>query len=297
MKLLKFILLITVILGLTAGCFVSASTMAVSSSDSVNLTAEYDIISFNIRTDIDGGNKAWSYRGQFVIDYLRELDADVVALQEVKRSQFESIRAGLSDKYQMIYYERDTASDPEGLAILFSYEFDLVADEVFWLSETPNQMGPGWDAQYNRICVHAVIRSCYGVTLDVFNTHLEWAGETARNEGLRLIVNKAAKSKYPVVICGDFNADEDEDTYGIISNKFYDTAKLATVTESGWTAHDWGAFDPEWSKPIDFIFTNSRLHAQKFDILDDVISDGIYYSDHFAVKATVTCEYILKYVD
>ena len=288
-------------LALTLLSLVAMTMPALAMSESPNydiaeLTDEVEIMTFNIRTDVDGGNKAWSYRGSYLMDYIREQGADVVCLQEVKRSQFNSIRANLSDKYQMIYYERDTAADPEGLAILFTYEFELVEQEVFWLSETPDVMSKGWDADYHRICVRALLCSCYGVYLNVFNTHLEWAGETARNKGLELIADRAEASDYPTLICGDFNAVEGSNTYRLISNRFFDTARYAPKTDSGWTAHDWGLFDPEWSKPIDFIFTSGDLRALEYDILKDVISQDVYYSDHFAVKAKLRYDYTLKYV-
>ena len=260
------------------------------------LSDEFEIMTFNIRTDVDGGNKAWSYRGSYLMDYIREQGADVVCLQEVKRSQFNSIKANLSDSYQMIYYERDTAADPEGLAILFTYEFELVEEEVFWLSETPDVMSKGWDADYHRICVRALLSSCYGVYLNVFNTHLEWAGETARNKGLELIVNRARAVDYPTLICGDFNAVQGSDTYDLISKSFFDAARYAPKSDTGWTAHDWGLFDPEWSKPIDFIFSSDDLRALEYDILQDKISDGVYYSDHYAVVARLRHDYALKYV-
>ena len=264
--------------------------------DAAELSDEIDVMTFNIRTDVDGGDKAWSYRGSFLMDHIRDYGADVVCLQEVKRSQFNSIKANLSDKYQMVYFERDAASDPEGLAILFTYEFDLLESEVFWLSETPDVMSKGWDADYHRICVRALLCSCYGVYLNVFNTHLEWAGETARNKGLELIMHRAESGVYPTVICGDFNAVAGSDTYKIISQSFYDSAKYANKTDDGWTAHDWGLFDPEWSKPIDFIFTTADLRAIEYDILQDQISDGVYYSDHYAVTSKLMYNYILEFI-
>jgi endonuclease/exonuclease/phosphatase family metal-dependent hydrolase len=264
--------------------------------DIAELSDEIEIMTFNIRTDVDGGDKAWSYRGPFLMDYIRDYSADVVCLQEVKRSQFNSIKANLSDKYQMVYFERDSAADPEGLAILFTYEFELVESEVFWLSETPDVMSKGWDADYHRICVRALLCSCYGVYLNVFNTHLEWAGETARNKGLELIMHRAQAVDYPTVICGDFNAVQGSDTYKIISQSFFDSAKYASKTDGGWTAHDWGLFDPEWSSPIDFIFTSADLRAAEYDILQDSISDGVYYSDHYAVTSKQKYSYTLEFI-
>ena len=284
--------------------FVTISTLAmpvIATSESpsyneTNLSETLDIMTFNIRTDVDGGERAWSYRGSFLMDYIRDYGADIVCLQEVKRSQFNSIKANLSDKYQMVYYERDTASDPEGLAILFTYEFDLLESEVFWLSETPDVMSKGWDADYHRICVRALLCSCYGVYLNVFNTHLEWAGETARNKGLELIMHRAQADDYPALICGDFNAITGSNTYKIISQSFFDSAKYAKKTDDGWTAHDWGIFDPEWSKPIDFIFTSAELRAEEYDILQDTISDGVYYSDHYAVTSRLKYDYNLRFI-
>lgn len=288
-------------LALTLLSLVAMTTPALATSDSpsfdtVELNDEFNIMTFNIRTDVDSGDRAWSYRGSFLMDYIRDYSADVVCLQEVKRSQFNSIKANLSDKYQMVYFERDNAADPEGLAILFTYEFELVDSEVFWLSETPDVMSKGWDADYHRICVRALLCSCYGVYLNVFNTHLEWAGETARNRGLELIMNRAQSYDYPTVICGDFNAVQGSDTYNIISQSFFDAAKYAAKTDSGWTAHDWGVFDPEWSKPIDFIFTSADLRAAEYDILQDSISDGVYYSDHYAVVSKQKYSYSLDII-
>lgn len=184
--LIKAFALITLLTCLTSLLGATAVSNKTNDGDnSVKLNASYEIMSFNIRTDVDGGQRAWSYRGEYLMDYIREHGADVVALQEVKRSQFSSIKASLSDVYQMIYFERDTAADPEGLAILYSYEFELVKGDVFWLSETPDVMSKGWDADYHRICVHALLRSCYGnYTIPILNGRAR--GRETKDSGLSL---------------------------------------------------------------------------------------------------------------
>ena len=123
-----------------------------------------------------------------------------------------------------------------------------------------------------------------------YKVNAAWAGFFAMAESLTYVAIDDAG--YVTWI-----ADEDDDTYRIIKDKFNDTRKYAPVTESGWTAHDWGLFDPEWSKPIDFIFVSKDVVSKEFDILKDEIEKSVYYSDHYAVTAKIGYDYTLKYVD
>ena len=49
------------------------------------------------------------------------------------------------DKYTAVYYERDNSANPEGLTTVFNHQkFELVSQNMFWLSDTPDEMRKGW---------------------------------------------------------------------------------------------------------------------------------------------------------
>src|SRR3546814_16762451 len=66
--------------------------------------------------------------------------------------------------------------------------FTLLAAGTFWLSQTPDRPGKGWDAAYPRIASWARLRDrTASQTLLVVNTHFDHVGQVARVESAKLI--------------------------------------------------------------------------------------------------------------
>ena len=252
------------------------------------------LMSFNIRQSEggDSGMNHWNNRKEAVYDYLNNSGAHAMCLQEVKRTQAGEINTALASKYGSVYYERDNSANPEGLMTIYDKTlYDLVQKQVFWLSETPDQMSKGWGANYYRICVVTVLRHKQsGKLLNVYNVHLDHQVVAAQTNGMNLVLTRMGKRAGHNVVMGDFNVTASGDAYKAIAAQMKDCQKAAPNADSGVTYHGWGS--ETQGEPIDFIFVDCDLTTpQSFTIGRDNWGDGYYYSDHYAIRSTVVLEY------
>lgn len=259
------------------------------------------IMSFNICVAGTETNN-WSYRKEAVLNLLNSSDADVISMCEVSPEQYEYIKANINSKYNVIHYIReDENTQPEGLAIAYNTEmFDLVSKDRFWLSETPDVPSLGWDAAYFRICVNALLKDKKtGGMLDIYDVHLDHIGSLARQNGLKMISDKADKKGYNTVIMGDFNFYPDDTAcYNAVADNFDDCMKTAPITEYGKT---YQAFEtvPTKDGPIDYMFVSkTNITPTVFDIITDkwVNSENEerFYSDHYPIMTSMTITYDVK---
>ena len=254
-------------------------------------STELTIMSFNIRlnTSSDGDN-AWSNRKANVINYINNTNFDVMCLQEVVTSQYNDIKSDLASKYTIIHYERQGANS-EGLAIIYNSEkFNLVDQNRFWLSATPEIQSLGWGASYYRICVNLLLEHKEtGAKIDVYNVHLDHQVETARINGIKLILERAARKGYPLVLAGDFNCTNITETHATANASLRDCQEEAPETEYGITFNGFNKVEnTNEGDAIDFIFVDeANMTPSTFEIFDEYPSDTEFYSDHFAIKSKV----------
>ncbi len=256
-------------------------------SEDVELT----IMSFNIRLNASSdGNNAWPNRKANVINYINGAEFDVMCLQEVVTSQYNDIKAGLDSKYTIIHYERQGAGS-EGLAIIYNNEtFNLVEQNRFWLSATPEIQSLGWGASYYRICVNLLLEhKATGAKIDVYNVHLDHQVETARINGIDLILERAARRDYPLVLAGDFNCNNTSATHAAANAYLKDCQEESPVTEYGMTHQGFVRYEnTDEGNAIDFIFVDeANMTPTFFEIIDEYPSDTEFYSDHFAIRSVV----------
>lgn len=249
---------------------------------------DLELMSFNIRINVDGGEHSWDNRKDKIVSYLKARAADVICLQEVVTAQYEYIRDGVSSKYDVIHYRRAERGS-EGLAIAYDKEkFELIEQRMFWLSETPDEMSYGWGAKYYRICVNVLLKHKEtGAYLDVYNVHLDSESREARLNGIKLIMQKAEGRGYPIYLAGDFNDTIGSPCYQVLDGKLVDCQLYADETMEGTTWHDWGKIPDEKNDSIDFCFVSDDITPLVFRICRDKARDGSYYSDHYAVWTKV----------
>jgi hypothetical protein len=102
----------------------------------------------------------WSDRGHSVVAGLQLHAAThgIIALQEVLHGQLVDILATLNrhapDKWKYIGVGRDDGNTRGEYSPIFynTDVHDLISWRSFWLSETPDRPGRGWDASSVRIC-------------------------------------------------------------------------------------------------------------------------------------------------
>ena len=131
--------------------FSIAAVFLIYFTEAQNLT----IATYNIRYDNpkDSGN-LWVNRAPVVAALIRFHDFDIFGTQEGYKNQLDDIISALP---QYTYYgvgRNDGKEQGERSSIFFKKdEFKLLGKGDFWLSQTPDKPGLGWDATCcNRIC-------------------------------------------------------------------------------------------------------------------------------------------------
>lgn len=272
------------------------------------MTFPIPVMTFNIRQSgdpnadgtytIDGEN-GWHNRKDAVIDYINQSGMDILCLQEVKKVQSEDILPALASKYQGVYQaRRSDIANPEGLMVIFNTEnYEYVNREYFFLSETPQVQSIGWGGGCHRICLVVTLRhQKSGELLNVFNLHLDHLSQEARVNGLQLIMERVKEKQGHNIVAGDFNISSSGTCYAIIANQMTNCQTVALEDELGITYQGWGKEDDGFTTPIDFIFTdkqNTKVTSYRIciDMWKNANGVSCYYSDHYAVKATIEMTY------
>lgn len=151
-------------------------------------------------------------------------------------------------------------------------------------------MSKDWGAACYRICSYVILKEKQtGLEFVVFNTHLDHVSDTARINGIGVVLDKIAQfGSLPAMIMGDFNAKEDSETYRSATENFLDVKHQTDNTDSGCTYQDWGTqLDREC---IDYIMiSKAGFKVNSYHIVRNTY-DGVYPSDHFPICASLTLE-------
>lgn len=249
---------------------------------------------FNIRFDNprDSGN-LWKDRSAIVSNLIRFHEFDVLGVQEALQNQLVDISSALPE-YAIYGKGRDDGkSGGEHSAIYYKRDrFQLLKSGDFWLSETPDVPGKGWDATCcNRICSWIFLKDLTTKKeFYVFNVHFDHQGVVARKESSVLMLKKINQiaGNSPVLLTGDFNGGRNSEWYQTLANSnlisdVYKSVKYPYANNSSSN----GFRVPRGEAVIDHIFMSKQFSANKWGILTDTYF-GKFPSDHFPVLARVT---------
>jgi endonuclease/exonuclease/phosphatase family metal-dependent hydrolase len=167
-------------------------------------------------------------------------------------------------------------------------KFKLVDYGWFWLSETPDKPGWGWDAHFNRICTWVKLKPKKGSSFLYLNTHLDHQGDVARAGSAKLILKKIDElntGNLPVILTGDFNLTPDAAPIQYIREHLKDSRTISIEPPYGpeGTFNNF-YFNSKLTDRIDYIFVNEKVTVQKYAVLSDS-KDNRYPSDHLPVFA------------
>lgn len=261
---------------------------------SIQLTAQdIRIASYNLRyaNKSDSGN-LWENRLPAVANLIQFHNFEIFGTQEGLRHQLDSLEAKLPN-YKWYGKGRDDGeAKGEHSAIFFKPSiFDLLDKGDFWLSETPDKPGFGWDARFNRICTWVKLKHKASKKIFyVFNAHYDHQGVKARQNSSLLILEKikSIAGKQPAILTGDFNGDHQSEWY-------------QTIASSGWLKDSYfqapnpyapnGSFNAFSSRSIgtgiiDHIFVTEPFKVKQWGLLTDTYF-GKFPSDHFPVLSVV----------
>lgn len=248
---------------------------------------------FNLRYDNpkDSGN-LWKDRLPVVASLIRFHEFDLLGTQEGLQNQIDGLQAELPE-YSHYGIGRDDGKEKgEHSAIFYkTARFDLLKKGDFWLSETPEKPGPGWDAHLNRICSWVQLRDKQTKkTFYFFNVHYDHQGVQARKESSKLLLAKVGQiaGRDPAILTGDLNGGQNSEWYKTLAESTvlrdsYQAAKYRYASNGSFNG--FGATVGR-AEIIDHIFISQAFNVARYGILTDTYR-GKFPSDHFPVLATL----------
>lgn len=235
------------------------------------------------------GELDWTRRIPLVVRTIRNADPDTFGVQEAHIGWMKALWAAFPD-YDYVGIGRDNGKKKgEYSAVFFKKDqYTLLDSGHFWLSQTPELPGKGWDAACIRICSWAKLQDKKTEKAFVhMNTHLDHIGQVAMQSGAQLIVDRAAafEQDLPIILTGDFNVvPNSAPCQAVKDGGFTDTRDIALETDTGITYHAYIEKDDEKQCVIDYIFVKNIPEVKRFKVIKKKI-DGTLPSDHFPVFA------------
>ena len=225
---------------------------------------------------MDDGAHRWTNRRELLLNQIREIDADVLCVQEAYDFQWEVIADALPGFGYYAVGREDGVREGESCAIFWR---DTLAEApetgTFWLSESPTvPNSKSWDTACTRICSWITLPA--GIT--IANTHWDHLSSRARLESANMLQARF-ETHDPFVLCGDFNEN-------LLSPELRSLQQWLrpTVTRPTTTFHDFGR-DPNGDH-IDHIFISKSLKCESTRIVASE-NQAIWTSDHFPVVAEI----------
>lgn len=252
----------------------------------------FNIITYNIRYNNPGDkDNAWPNRKDKVAGLLRFHKADIFNVQEALIEQINDLKNSFPE-FDCYGVGRDDGKEAgEHMTVFYrKSRFEKLAEGTFWLSETPDKPGLGWDAACNRTCTWLKLKdNITKKTFFVFNTHLDHRGMKAREEGVKLILSRMAeinKDNLPLIITGDFNLVKESAPVQTLLKVLDDSRDKSVTPPYGPDGTSGGFAVNDRSRTIDFIFINKKVKVLRHGVLSD--SFGRFYpSDHKPVLAEI----------
>lgn len=243
------------------------------------------VATYNLRYNNKGdGVNAWPNRKDQVKALIQFHEFDLFGTQEVLRDQLNDVDE--LTEFSFLGAGRDDGKEAgEHSAIFYKKNrFKVLDSGNFWLSETPDKPGKGWDATCcNRICSWAKFSDLMTKKeFFFFNVHFDHQGVEARRQSGKLMavkIKEIAKNA-PVILTGDFNSTPETEQIQTIQTLLSD-AHAVTKTPPYGPEGTFNAFkfDAPMDKRIDYIFVSKQFDVLKYGVLTDA-KDQRYPSDH-----------------
>ena len=267
---------------------------------------ELKVVSFNIRMGVaKDGENAWEHRKEATAAMIRDIQPDIMGLQEAFPFQADYIREECPE-YEGVGVGRDDGAAAGEMMMIFyrSASVELLDWGTFWLSETPDVPSFGWDAACRRTATWAKMRMKDGGRGFYYvNTHLDHKGRLAEKNGLKLIVDRIGSINpegLPMVLTGDFNVLPEDSVLDELDTMMSSARTTAEVTDSKSSFNAFGkpmknaAVGDQFidlatadGLVIDYIYYSGFSKCRSFRTVTDSYAGVPYISDHYPVTATL----------
>ncbi|MHA6248824.1 endonuclease/exonuclease/phosphatase family protein [Pontibacter sp. CAU 1760] len=257
-------------------------------------TGTLRVATYNIRYDNKSDTvNAWAKRLPVLADQIRFNEFDIFGTQEVLLHQLQGINQALPG-YKSIGVGRDDGKEKGEFSAVFfrTDKFDLLRQGTFWLSETPDKPGKGWDADFPRVCTWGQLKvKETGYSFYFFNVHFDHRGEQARKESVQLMLRKIKElaGAAPAIFVGDFNFSQKDEKYTTLSTSglLQDAYQLADVRFAPRGTFNGFEANRKSDERIDHIWLTSDFKVTRYGILTSTYGNGNFPSDHFPVLVEV----------
>ena len=238
----------------------------------------FTIATYNIRNANKGDSLAgngWGQRYPYIAQLIQFHGFDIFGTQEGKYPQLEDLKNAMPG-YDYIGIGRDDGKKAGEFSAIFykTDKFEVLEQGNFWLSTETTYPNKGWDAALPRICTWGKFKEKKsGFIFLYFNLHMDHIGVQARSESAKLILRKIKEqpSHNPVVLSGDFNVDQNNESYKLLNSSgvmkdAYDSALLKYAPNG-----TFNAFYPDrkTEQRIDHIFLSDDFEVLKYGVLTD----------------------------
>ena len=257
------------------------------------------IMTYNIKyANQNDGPYNWSNRKSALAAQINFYQPDIMGLQEVLLEQCDYLLEELEIYNSIGVGREDGINSGEFSPIFYKPEiFTLLDSGTFWLAENPEKPTKGWDAAFSRICTYGRFSIKNNKKeFWVFNTHFDHVGVSARKNSLTLIQQKIHDlntDNLPFIIMGDLNLNDESEEIKTFQNQmklvYPDFIDTYEVNHFGWRGtYNGYTFSNEYPR-IDYIFSKG-MQVKKHTTITDRQSNGLWYSDHFAVWCELEIE-------
>ncbi len=243
----------------------------------------------------------WQARQPVILQTLKNLDADVMCLQELWGDGGKNQAAEIAEALGLYYsYEPVLAIDGVDWGMGILSKWPLARSDAFVLPSVPS-------TDHSRDCkaMWARLSGPRG-DIDVLNTHLSWRPEEsairqAQMAAIAGYIKTTHQGPVPPILCGDYNAipsaDEirmmtGETTVAVDGLYFFDAWSASGQTEPGFTWDRANSLTHKALQPnrrLDYIFvgepaTDGAGHILATELFATTPTDGLFASDHFGLS-------------
>jgi len=233
----------------------------------------------------------WADRCPHVLERIRDVGPDILAVQEALPHQFDALESRLSAYDWHGVGRRDGDRTGEFVPIAWREDrFTPLETGAFWLSSTPEKPSVGWDGDLPRVSTWALLEDRQTeLILWACATHFDHRGERARVEAARVLearahawldVDAGSQSADAVLVMGDCNCRPDSPPYAVLADGTLTDAhgEASTITGPAATFH---GFDGGLEDRIDYLWT-AGFEVETYGALEP---RAPFASDHIPVWA------------
>lgn len=258
--------------------------------------AQTKFMTFNIRLDTkDDGINQWPYRKEHCAELVKYHQVDILGMQEAFVHQIKDMEQQLPD-YKWFGRGRDDGKEAGEFSPLMynSKKIKLIDQATFWLSDSCEKVGFGWDAACRRVVTWGKFQELKTKKVFfVFNTHFDHLGKVARRESSKLVLKKIQEigKNFPTILMGDFNATPDEEPIQLLvdsnnPNRVIDAEKISQNGHYGPYSSFNGFKAEQKDRHIDYIFVKNGPKVLQHSTHSETWNN-LYPSDHFPVSSLI----------